>query len=111
MFTLIRIGHKLTLMHLGASPRISDSLQPAFRKFEQIADYALSLNRNSDAQLSRGALQNACATWLPYALIDQALHTDCCNCTGLISPSIVGSEIRAHKTCAHLSFVSPPLII
>ncbi|RDB20540.1 hypothetical protein Hypma_012453 [Hypsizygus marmoreus] len=44
-----------------------------FENFEQAIEYTLSLIRKSDAQLARDAPQNACATWLPYALIDQVL--------------------------------------
>jgi len=44
-----------------------------YENLEDAIEYTLSLIRKSDAQLARDAPQNACATWLPYTLIDQVL--------------------------------------
>ncbi|GLB33440.1 putative nucleoporin Nup120/160 [Lyophyllum shimeji] len=72
-----------------------------YENFEDAIEHTLSLIRKSDSQLAREAPQNACATWLPYTLIDQVLKA-AAEATSTPRLSALRSEIatrvkRMHK--------------
>ncbi|KNZ75687.1 Nuclear pore complex protein [Termitomyces sp. J132] len=64
-----------------------------YDNLEAAIEHTLSLIRKSNSRLAREAPENACSTWLPYALIDQVLIAASQAATSIPTLSTLRSDI------------------